>query len=95
MTIKRGGVSYKASDLKVPLKVGDVVPCPKCHGRHFVMNDPRSGHGFSTEKGALEKVPNIVLFIDCPDEPGPIIVGMDGFALPEPLALTPRDQGRR
>ena len=90
MTLTRGKVGYKRSDLKVPLKDGDVVPCPKCHGRHFVKTDPRPGRGFSTEHGVLENVPNTVLFIECPDEPGPIVVGMDGFALPQPLALTPR-----
>jgi hypothetical protein len=90
MTLKRGGIGYKASDLTVALAVGDIVPCPKCAGRHFVQADPRPGRGFSSERGVLENVKNIVLFIECPDEPGPIIVGMDGYALPEPLALTPR-----
>ena len=90
MTVARGQIGYKASDLTVPLKEGDLVPCPKCAARHFVKTDPRPGRGWSSETGVLEDVPNVVLFIECPDEPGPIVVGMDGFALRQPLALTPR-----
>jgi hypothetical protein len=90
----RGGVGFKTGDLKVPLKDGDAVPCPKCQGRHFVKTDPRPGLRYSSERGGVDKVPNTVLFIECPDEPGPIVVGMDGFALPQPLALTPRKQGQ-
>jgi hypothetical protein len=94
MTLKRGRVGYRLSDLTVPLKDGDVVPCPKCQDRHFVRTDPRPGRGFSSERGLLENVKNTILFIECPEEPGPIVVGIDGFALPEPIALTPRPGSR-
>lgn len=90
--LKRGAVVYNKADLTVPLKPGDVVPCPRCDQKHFVQIDPRPGRRFSTERGVLSEVVNTVLFIECPQEPGPIVVGMDGFALPEPIALTPRKE---
>lgn len=88
--LKRGAVVYNQADLTTPLKPGEVVPCPRCDQQHLVQCDPRPGHGFSSEHGALDAVPNTVLFIECPQEPGPIVVGIGGFALPEPIALTPR-----
>jgi len=88
--LKRGAVSYNRADLTTPLKPGDVVPCPCCDLKHLVQIDPRPGRGVSSERGVLDAVPNTVLFIECPQEPGPIVVGMDGYALPDPIALTPR-----
>ena len=90
MKVKKGHVAFDATDLRVPLAEGDIVPCPKCAMRHLVKRDPRPGRSYDTTTGVLAAVRNEALYVDCPDEPGPIIVGMDGYALPHPLALTPR-----
>lgn len=89
--LKRGAISYNQADLTTPLKPGEVVPCPRCDARHLVQLETRPGRGFSSaQPGVAQAVPNPILFIECPLEPGPIVVGIDGFALPDPIALTPR-----
>ena len=90
MAVKKGAVVYNQADLRVPLKPGDLVPCPKCAHRHFVLRDPRPGWRFDSETGVTDLVRNEALYVECPEAPGPILVGMDGKVLPMPLELTPR-----
>jgi hypothetical protein len=88
--VARRAVGFRMADLKVPLKAGDIVPCPKCTLKHFVQRDDRPGTRLDVETGITTMVENEALYVECPEAPGPIIVGMDGFALPRPLELTPR-----
>lgn len=90
MAVKRGAVIFNLNALHVPLKEGDLVPCPKCAAKHFVQRDPRPGTALDLATGEQHTVRNEALFVECPEAPGPIIVGMEGFVLPEPIELTPR-----
>lgn len=90
MAIRRGAVKYSDRELRDPLHEGDTIACLKCGSRHSVKRDPRQGTSINTETGEARSVPNDVLFVECPLAPGPIVVGMNGRRLPEPLELTPR-----
>jgi hypothetical protein len=90
MTVKKGLIEFRDADLRVPLAEGETVPCPKCGGRHTVLRDPRPGRRYSSETGQVDLVRNDVLYVECPDAPGPIVVGINGKALQTPLELTPR-----
>lgn len=90
MTLAKGAIFWKTTDHDVPLAEGETVPCPKCAGRHIVLRDTRPGQRLNTDTGVIEAVRNEALYVECPDAPGPIVVGMDGKALATPLELTPR-----
>ncbi len=91
--MKKGLIEFKDADLRVPLAVGERVPCPKCPDRHVVKRDSRPGTRVNTETGVVDQVRNEALYVECPQCPGPILIGIDGKALPEPLELTPRVAG--
>lgn len=88
--LKKGAIQFNVTDLRVPLAEGDTVPCPKCAARHVVKRDQRPGRSLNTETGVITEVRNEALYVECPEAPGPIVVGMDGKALATPLELTPR-----
>lgn len=90
MKVRKGAVIFKTSDLRVPLAEGDIVPCPNCSAKHFVKRDPRPGTRIDTEMGSVDACRNEALYVECPQAIGPIVVGMDGYVLPQPLELTPR-----
>ena len=93
MPARKGFVEFRLADVGVPLNAGESVPCPNCDARHVVKTDPRPGASLDVATGTFTKVPNVALYIDCPKTAGPILVGMDGRALPVPLELTPRKGG--
>lgn len=88
--LKKGLVEFNLAQLTVSLAPGDRVPCPKCRDHHTVQSDPRPGECWNITTGCVDQVPNDVLFIECPEVKGPIIVGIEGKALPNALELTPR-----
>lgn len=92
MNVRKGLIEFSTDDLRVSLSEGDTVPCPKCAHHHLVRRDPRPGKRFNTETGVVDLVRNEALYVECPEAPGPIVVGMDGKALPTPLELTPRQK---
>jgi hypothetical protein len=92
VTLRKGLVEFGDADLRVPLTVGERVPCPKCDSHHEVKRDPRPGRKYDATTGIMTSVDNEALYLECPEAPGPILIGIDGRALPEPLELTPRRQ---
>lgn len=90
MVVRKGLVEFGLADLRVPLGEGESVTCPKCWAKHVVLRDPTEGTKINVETGTVSAIRNEALYVECPNAEGPILVGMDGFALPEPLELTPR-----
>jgi hypothetical protein len=88
--VKKRLVEFGVADLRVPLAEGETVPCPKCANSHVVLRDQRDGTRIDAMTGSVSAIRNTALYVDCPYALGPIIVGISGFALPEPLELTPR-----